>query len=273
METQIGQNDNTAATVAAWMAVIAAPTALEKQDKLLAVTLPADGEKWGMPLLPKRPGRPPTWQESKGPRRRHRTLAHEPTRNRFLLAIHNIELSAIDLAVVACLRGSGAPAAFHKDFMQIAFDEARHAQLVEDELAKRHLAPGTDAVHYRLWDTTVACSDLGDHLVAIPRFLEARGLDVAADVLPRLAVLDKSAHDVLSIIYHDEITHVEIGTRWHQWWCAQQGVEPAQHFQQVVSRHFPGEVPGPTPLDDSGRRSAGFAAAEMEWLRVGDLAP
>ncbi len=255
------------ATVAAWLAVIAAPTAIDKQAALERVNLPPDGTIWEMPRLPDRPGRPAQWQESIPQPRRRRTLSHEPTRQRFLLAIHNIELSAIDLAVVGCLRGSGAPQAFHTDFMRIARDEARHAQLLEAELTRRAIPLGSAGVHYRLWDTTRACLDLGEHLVAIPRFLEARGLDVSAELLPRLVTMDPPAHAVLSVIYHDEITHVDIGTRWHRWWCTQQGLDPVRHFQTVVARLFPGQVPGPTPLDDPGRQKAGFDADEMAWLR------
>jgi uncharacterized ferritin-like protein (DUF455 family) len=255
--------------VTGWMSVISAPTALDKQQALERIIIPADGTRWDMPILPQRPGRPPQWQASIPQPRRRRTLSHEPTRQRFLLAIHNIELSAIDLAVVACLRGSGAPQAFHADFMRIARDEARHAQLLEAELVRRGIPLGSAGVHFRLWETTLACADLGEHLVAIPRFLEARGLDVSAELLPRLQTMDPPAHEVLSVIYHDEVIHVDIGTRWHRWWCAQQRLDPVAHFQAVVSRHFPGQVPGPTPLDGRGRLAAGFNADEMAWLQGG----
>jgi uncharacterized ferritin-like protein (DUF455 family) len=250
------------------LAVIAAPTASEKAA-LLAAIVPPTGA-WTMPGVPVRPGRPAHWRESDAPPRRRRTLAHEGTRNRFLLAIHHIELSAVDLAVLACLRASGAPSELHADFLAIARDEARHARLLEDLLATRHLAPGDEPVHHRLWDTALACRDLGEHLVAVPRFLEARGLDVSAELLPRLAAMDPEAHAVLSVIYHDEIGHVASGTRWHRWWCAARGLDPAQHFRQVVVARFPGQVPGPTPLDRPGRSRAGFSALDLDWLAFGE---
>ena len=47
-------------------------------------------------------------------------------------------------------------------------------------------------MHFRLWDTALACRDLGEQLVVIPRFLEARGLDVTAELLPRILPIDPS---------------------------------------------------------------------------------
>lgn len=251
------------------LAVIAAPTAAEKAVLLDRCAPPVASANWELPTLPARPGRPVHWQESATPPRRRRTLAHAGTRNRFLLAIHHIELSAVDLAVLACLRASGTPTPLHDDFLSIARDEARHARLLEDLLATRRLAPGDEPVHHRLWETALACVDLGEHLVAVPRFLEARGLDVSAELLPRLAPMDPEAHAVLAIIYHDEIGHVAIGSRWHQWWCAARGVDPEAHFQTVVTNRFPGQVPSPTPLDRPGRLQAGFTALDLTWLAEG----
>ncbi len=253
----------------ALLAVIAATTAMEKAALLAVVEAPTAGETWILPTLPARPGRPAHWQESGVPPRRRRTLSHAPTRNRFLLAIHHIELSAVDLAVLACLRASAAPAEFHREFLSIARDEARHAGLLEDLLAERGVVPGDEPVHHRLWSTALACADLGEHLVAVPRFLEARGLNVSAELLPRLIVLDPAAHAVLMVIYHDEIGHVAIGSRWHHWWCAARGLDQEAHFRAVVAARFPGQVPGPTPLDRAGRLQAGFTALDLEWLGVG----
>lgn len=253
----------------ALLAVIAAPTAAAKAALLALVEPPADDRAWTLPELPARPGRPPHWRESEVAPRRRRTLSHAPTRNRFLLAIHHIELSAVDLAVLACLRASAAPRGLHLDFLGIARDEARHARLLEELLATRGLAPGDEAVHHRLWATALACADLGEHLVAVPRFLEARGLDVSAELLPRLVAIDPAAHAVLSVIYHDEIAHVAIGSRWHQWWCGLHGVDQEAHFRAVVAARFPGQVPGPTPLDRGGRLQAGFSALDLGWLATG----
>ncbi len=246
------------------LAVIAAPTSAAKAALLADMGAPQG--TWVVPEPPARPGRPAHYREAEETRRRRRTLAHAPTRLRFLQAIHHIELSAVDLAVLACLRAPDMPAAFHSEFLGIARDEARHAGLLEKVLAARGAALGDAPIHHRLWATALACNDLGDHLVAVPRFLEARGLDVSAELLPRLVDLDPEAHAVLSVIYQDEIGHVGIGTRWHRAWCQAQSQDPEAHFAAVLTRLFPGQVPGPTPLDHAGRLAAGFTASEVALL-------
>jgi uncharacterized ferritin-like protein (DUF455 family) len=155
------------------------------------------------------------------------------------------------------------PAAFHADQLQVAREEFIHAGLVADYLSERGLPPGSDPVHHRLWDAALLAEDLGEQLVVVPRVLEARGLDVNADLLPRLRPVDPAAHGVCERIYHDEIGHVGIGTRWHRHWCQQQGLDPEQHFLDVVAKHRLDEVPSSVPLDRSGRSQAGFSEREL----------
>lgn len=252
--------------VAGLLAVIAAPTGPAKAALLAGLVPPADGAAWPAPELPARPGRPAHWRESDVQPRRRRTLRHAPTRNRFLLAIHHIELSAIDLAIAASLGGGGMPSAFHRDQLAVAAEEAEHAALLDALLTARGCPPGCEPVHHRLWDAARACGDLGELLVVVPRFLEARGLDVSADLLPRLAELDAEAHAVIARIYRDEIGHVALGTRWHRAWCAAHGLDAEAHFAAVAARRFAGQLPGPFPLDRPGRASAGFSDADLAFL-------
>ncbi|HYE04910.1 MAG TPA: DUF455 family protein [Planctomycetota bacterium] len=255
------------AYAAALLAAIAAPDAAAKDAILASIAAPDDGATWEMPALPPRPGRPPHWREAAGAQpRRRKTLKHEATRQRFLLAIHHIELSAIDLACVCALRGSGMPRDFHRDQLAVAREEATHAALLDALLSERGWPPGTEPVHHRLWQAAIACADLGEQLVVVPRFLEARGLDVGAAIAPRLATIDMEAHLVLTRIHRDEIGHVGIGTRWHRSWCAQRGLDAEAHFAAVVRARFADQLPGPFPLDRAGRDQAGFTAVELAAL-------
>ena len=91
---------------------------------------------------------------------------------------------------------------------------------------------------------------------------EARGLDVNADLLERFAKVDAAAHRVMERIYHDEIRHVETGTRWHHLWCAQRELIPNEHFAAVLNKR-PTSLSQSAPLDYHGRSLTGFDAAEI----------
>ncbi|MFM2090278.1 MAG: hypothetical protein RLZZ127_767 [Planctomycetota bacterium] len=247
------------------LAAIAAPDEDAKAAILAGLVPPVDGAAWPAQELPLRPGRPPDLRIEAHPPRRRQGLATPHGRLRFLHAIWHIEISAIDLACVACLRGAGMPAAFHADWLRIAREEAQHACLVRDLLTARGWPPGSEPVHLRLWDTTRACTDLGDHLACVPRVLEARGLDVNADLLPRVAPLDAEMHAVLHRIYLDEIGHVGAGTRWHRHWCAACGLGPERHYAEASARVI-GDLRSPFPVDVVGRRAAGFTEAELAAL-------
>ncbi|GDY11543.1 hypothetical protein LBMAG53_04200 [Planctomycetota bacterium] len=254
------------------MAALGAGGASAKDSVLARLGPPADGAQWPLPTLPERPGRDAVYREAPEPPRRKRGLDDPHGRLRFLHAIHHIELSAIDLAVVCCLRGAGMPATFHEEFLGLAREEAEHAELVETLLGRRGFPPGSAPIHHRLWISCRACADLGEHLVVVPRVLEARGLDVSAALLPRLAASDPEMHAVIQRIYQDEIRHVATGGRWHDQWCAQRGIDPAAHFASTVVKHFPTGAGTPFPVDVPGRLAAGFTAAQIERLVAGGSA-
>jgi uncharacterized ferritin-like protein (DUF455 family) len=199
-------------------------------------------------------------------RRRH-GIANPHTRKRFLHALHHIELSAIDLAIACCLRAPDQYPDFHADFLSIAADEVKHALLLRDYLEQGDYAPGSEAIEHRLWGSMLLARDLGEQLVIVPRFLEARGLDVSAELLPRLQAVDAPAGEIVERIYRDEIRHVGIGSQWHHHWCQKQGVSSRQHFAETVAHWFGDQVPSAQPLDESGRQAAGFHHQEIAWLR------
>ncbi len=246
--------------------VIAAGESWDKAALLAGLSPPAHGSTWPAPVLPHLPGRAARHRIAAQPPRRRQGLGDPHGRLLFFHALHHIELSAIDLAVACCWWGSGMPAGFHADFLGIAREEAVHAGLVEDLLTRRGFPPGSAPVHHRLWETARRCRDLGDHLVAVPRVLEARGLDITASLIDRLRAADAEAASVLDRIYADEIRHVAAGTRWHARWCQERGLDPVRHFSAVCARILAGEPASPFPLDLAGRRAAGFAEVELELL-------
>lgn len=248
------------------LGIIRARSLAEKTRLLDKIQPPAEAADWSIPLIPERPGRPEHFQETDTMPRRRRGLQHDGTRHRFLLAIHHIEMTAIDLAVLLCLRSPGMDSAYHRDFLQVAREECQHTALLEELLNERGYPPGSQPVHFRLWDSACAACDAGEQMVVIPRFLEARGLDVTAELLPRMHSIDEPAWVVLKRIYDDEIGHVERGSYWHRQWCRQQGLDATEHFSSVVRKYFADQIPSAQGLDYAGRRQAGFVEAELDLL-------
>ena len=125
--------------------------------------------------------------------------------------------------------------AFHDDQLRVAREEFVHSQLVAEYLIGID-KPRELPVHHRLWDSARACDNLGEHLVVIPRFLEARGLDVSAEIIDRVAEIDRDAHAVLHRIYLDEIGHVETGPAGTMNGAPSVNLIPSEHFAQVLNK-------------------------------------
>lgn len=249
------------------LAVIQAKHYTDKEQLLSQISTPADNSQWEVPPIPAQPGRPDHYIVNSKPERRRKGLHHEQTRFKFLLAIHHIEYSAIDLACLQCLRSPGMPQDYHKDFLQVAREECQHAQMLGDFLIQRGYEPGSRPIHHRLWQAALGAEDAGEQLVVIPRFLEARGLDVTAELLPRMKELDIDAYHVLNKIYQDEIGHVQRGSKWHIFWCERAGLSVSEHYQTVVRKHFQDQLPIAQDLDIEGRSQAGFLPQELTFLK------
>ena len=69
---------------------------------------------------------------------------------------------------------------------------------------------------------------------------------------------------MLKIILHDEIGHVEIGTRWFRYLCAQRGVEPEDTFAGLLREYMKGQIK--KPFHYRARQQAGFNDSEMNML-------
>ena len=90
-------------------------------------------------------------------------------------------------------------------------------------------------------------------------------MDVTPGIMKKLAAHgDHAAVAVLEIILHDEVGHVEIGSRWFHYLCAQRGVESEETFRQLFDQYMKGRSKG--PLHRSARLAAGFSEDELDYL-------
>lgn len=220
----------------------------------------------GPVLAPGRPERPTLV----APRNvAQRGLGTPAGRAALIHAIAHIEFNAINLALDAAWRFRGLPAQFALDWIGVAADEARHFQMLQSRLRELGHDYGDFPAHDGLWEMAekTAASAL-ERMALVPRVLEARGLDVTPGMIARLrAAGDWESAALLEIILAEEVGHVAIGSRWFNWCCAREGVEPGPTFIALLRGIGRGSLRGPFNLP--ARHAAGFDEQEMQ--RIADL--
>ncbi|MEE8482516.1 MAG: ferritin-like domain-containing protein [Acidiferrobacterales bacterium] len=195
-----------------------------------------------------------------------RKLSSDIGRAGFLHAIAHIEFNAINLAWDAVFRFRGLPVDYYHDWVQVADEEATHFGLLCDRLRSLGYDYGDFPAHNGLWE--MAQKTAFDPLVRmalVPRVLEARGLDVTPGMMKRLRDIgDTESAAVLEIILHDEVGHVEIGTRWFRYLCKQRGVDPDSTYIDLLQKYMTGKLK--QPFNDEARKAAGFSEDELAFI-------
>ncbi len=213
--------------------------------------------------LPGRPARPvlqPALQV------RQRPVSTPEGRAGLLHAIAHIEFNAINLALDAVWRFAGLPAAYYRDWVRVAGEEAHHFSLLREHLQSLGHDYGDFDAHDGLWTMTAhTAHDPVARMALVPRTLEARGLDATPPLQRKFARAgDRRAVEILAVILRDEIGHVAIGNRWYRWLCERDGLDPVALYPQLAERY---DAPKPRPpLNLEARGAAGFTAEEMAWL-------
>ncbi|BCX89526.1 hypothetical protein MIN45_P1899 [Methylomarinovum tepidoasis] len=197
-----------------------------------------------------------------------RKLTQQPGRIALLHAVAHIEFSAILMHWDSLCRFRGMPAAYYHDWFTVVLEELKHFELLSRRLAHLGTQYGDLPVHRGLWQ--VALDTAGDvlaRMALVPRFQEARGLDVTPGMIVGLRQAgDAESAAILEVILDEEVGHVAKGDRWFRWLCRQRGKAPGETYLDLVRRHLRGAVRGPfnRPL----RLQAGFDAVEMDRLEA-----
>jgi uncharacterized ferritin-like protein (DUF455 family) len=177
-----------------------------------------------------------------------------------LHAIAHIELNAVDLAldIVARFAAAPMPQSFFDGWMQVAFEEAKHFNLVRERLQALDADYGDMPAHDGLWQAAHDTrNDLTARLAVVPLILEARGLDVTPSLRAKMReVGDHDTAAVLDVIYEDEKKHVAVGAKWFRFICAREGRDPAETFRLLVRANFRGGLK--PPFNDLARAAAGL---------------
>ena len=195
-----------------------------------------------------------------------RTTASNEGRACFLHAFAHIEFNAINIALDAVYRFRNLPDRFVSDWLLVASEEARHFQLLNNELVNRGSSYGAYQAHRGLWDMVCRTRDDVLHRIAmVPRVMEAQGLDVTPGLIEKFSQVDDvAAVGILQTIYRDEVGHVRIGNYWYQYLCAQRGVDPDETFRRLIGCYLGGKLRG--PFNWPARIEAGFRVTELKEL-------
>jgi len=216
-----------------------------------------------VPEFPGRPDEPALVPPRELPRRRnnqqtgHATLIH---------AICHIEFNAINLGLDAIARFHEMPEDYYADWLQVAYEESTHFEMLDKHLKTMGFNYGDFPAHDGMWEMARKTHhDPLTRMALVPRVLEARGLDVTPSMMNKLRSSgDHQAVEILETILREEIGHVKVGTRWFNYLCEQREMDPYQTFKDLLETYFNGEIRGPFHTD--ARMAAGFSEAEMALL-------
>ncbi|AEG49211.1 protein of unknown function DUF455 [Sphingobium chlorophenolicum L-1] len=210
-----------------------------------------------MPDRPARPEKPELLPPNRMPKRGR--IGSERARIAMLHALAHIEFVAIDLAFDLIGRFGGEfPPEFTDEWMRVGADEAMHFALLDRRLRQLGSHYGALPAHDGLWQAaSETAHDALARLAIVPMVLEARALDITPATIERFeGAGDEASARMLRRIMTDEIRHVAAGTTWFRHATKRLGVDPANHYQILVKRHFRGSVK--PPFNDSARRQAGL---------------
>ncbi|HSF64592.1 MAG TPA: ferritin-like domain-containing protein [Paracoccaceae bacterium] len=209
------------------------------------------------PLRPARPAAPALLDPREMPRRR----PGSPTgRIALLHAVAHIELNAVDLHwdVIARFAGIPMPPGFYDDWVRAADEEAKHFNLICDCLEALGSHYGALPAHAGMWRAAEdTADDLFGRLAVVPMVLEARGLDVTPGMIEIFRKAgDAQAVAALETIYAEEVAHVAYGSKWFNWLCGRDGLDPKDQFHALVRRYFHGALK--PPFNTEKRAEAGL---------------
>ncbi len=209
------------------------------------------------PSRPARPERPELLAPRDVPRRR----ASSPLgRIALLHAVAHIELNAVDLHwdIIARFADQPMPLGFYDDWVKAADEESKHFNLICDCLEDMGSHYGALPAHAGMWQAAEDTADnLMGRLAVVPMVLEARGLDVTPGMIEIFRKAEAvGAVRALEVIYAEEVGHVAYGSKWFNWLCGREGLDPKETFHDLVRRYFHGALK--PPFNEERRAEAGL---------------
>jgi len=184
--------------------------------------------------------------------------------------ILHIEYSAIDLALDAALRYKNMPVEYYKDWLEVADDEIRHFLMLEELMHELGGVYGDFPVHKNLFEAMEQTPDFLRRMAAVPRYLEANGLDQNPKIMEKLNSNRDEFNikfiEALRVILEEEVSHVKKGDFWFKYECERLNLEPESTYIKIIEEVFPGSTNRKMDLNFTARKEAGFSCNELKIL-------
>jgi len=185
-----------------------------------------------------------------------------------LHAIVHIEYSAIDLALDACYRFRNLPKEYYLDWLEVAEDEIRHFNMINNLLKKTGFKYGDFPVHNSLFEASQKTTNLLSRMAIIPRWYEANGLDANEKIISKLRKYNDSftveVIKALEIILKEEIPHVAKGNKWFKWECKNKKLEEIETYFKIIDNFFKNWKK--SDINIKARLKAGFSCSELQII-------
>jgi len=186
---------------------------------------------------------------------------------RMLHDLASIELQAMELGVRTLAEFTDAPEAFREELMRITLSESEHLEMCLMEIEKLGFKWGAWPIHVNLWKATSVDDSLLDRILIVHRYLEGSGLDAGDTLFRRLELIDTpSVKKAVHQITHDEVGHVEFGSRWYREICKIEGINPGEDYFTRMNRLLLTLPRRFEPLAIELRQKAGFTPQELDYL-------
>jgi uncharacterized ferritin-like protein (DUF455 family) len=113
--------------------------------------------------------------------------------------------------------------------------------------------------------------DFLGRLAVVPMVLDARGLDVT----PGMIEIFKKAKETrtieaLNVIYAEEVGHVAYGSKWFNFLCGRDNLDPKAEFHALVQKYFHSALK--PPFNEEKRAEAGLPP-DFYWPLADELPP
>lgn len=188
----------------------------------------------------------------------------------FIHSIAHIEFCAIDIALDAVYRFRGLPRSYYEDWLEVACDEIRHFNMINELLNDNGVKYGDFVVHDGLFVALCKTQNsLLKRMALLPRYMEANGLDANAHIIKKLEFENNNERliKILNIILQEEISHVSKGDKWFKYACEHENIS-TQEYVNIIKELYPNAFKSVRELNENARIKAGFSIDEINNIKM-----